>query len=587
MKYLKIFLFGIAVFLISLSYTYAGRRMDGIGNDLEGVIVDLEGNGLDVNRNPANLTFLDKTKLYIDFAGYGTVSPSPYILNFVTSPVNNIFTLVSLTYGNQVTRDTWQLTAPPTALTIGGALGNDSSTTIIETGSTTTLNDDWTKITSYSGLQEVTSVQGGRFNIGAGVGIKIDNNLCVGGKIAIENNDDGHTKNNATYSYNVIEVVPTNVKAAANESFNGVRTLSQDIKISTAPTSFAITGGVNFKPMSGLSLDVASNIRIKTGEVSNIGTATETIDKDPDGDNTVSNQDWINLNSYLVAGGKSGTKTISQNYKGDLSGVDMGVNAVGRFELSNDITLAVPVSYSLTPYKYSQNRNTITTILATGVSTIGGGVNNVYNQSNSTTDIYSVDYSQSVLSGGIGVNVKKFGADIGVGLRLSINNSETTIIDGADNVSRLETNTNNALTGYTTRTTTIQNDTSEVTTVTKTDGITIALPVGFEIPVVKGLVARAGLEQVWTMSRTGTTTTTKTNPKITTTITDGNSNVVAETRTTTIETTNLPEKRDSTMTTLYTLGLGFMVSDVLTIELVTNGNIFNINNIMASATFIF
>lgn len=601
--------------LVAAQFAYAGRRMDAIGTDLEGIIVDPEVNGVDVDRNPANLTLIDKTEASIDMAGPGTSTTtfinvaagstatiqttpvpaaSPYIFNFVMSPINKLTGQLSLTYGNSVTNDTWQLTPPSTSipptgpftpLSLSGSNGIDDDVLVTENSGTAATYDDWSKKITSRGTREFANDQGKRLNVGAAAGYKLNDKISLGVRAALETNDDGRIKENASYNYTVTAGI--SVPAGANEDFSGARTLEYDGSVSTAPTAIRAQAGTRID-LAEILIDASAGVRLKSGKISEAGTARDGIDLDPDKDNKLSNQDWIGTATYLGANGVSGTETIERNYSGDIKGMDIGAFVVPRKKIAKDITAAGIISFMSLPYSYTQSRSDKTTIAATAKNGTGGATaDNVYSGVGETTDTLQVDYACTGIGAGAGLNVRKLGVDFGIGVRATIYSIEETQTDGANKITTAESNVSNVNTGYLRRTTTTTNATGEVKTVTKTDATIVALPIGFEVSVTSGLVIRAGLRQVWVMAKTGVTETTTTNPTESTTVTDGASVTVKGSQTRTEVTNDLPETSGTAQYTYYTLGIGWQVIESLMLDVVTTGDILNINNIRASATWIF
>ncbi|OGF51699.1 MAG: hypothetical protein A2044_06755 [Candidatus Firestonebacteria bacterium GWA2_43_8] len=581
----------------------AGDRFDGLtySNSLEGIILDREINGVDPLRNPAYLYFTTKGKISIDSAAYGTGAGSPFKFNVALPLTSGMVLGGTVRYGNQLTWDVWRGILPVNLAANLAYTGNtgfsDSNTTQTETLLTTTTNDDWTKNTVYSGTSNFVVANGGRMDVLGMLAMKMADGMTIGIKAGIELNSDGNLKDISTYAKTFTEAVPLNVKAAADESFTGTRDIVIEQKTAVDPTAIKVVGGALLK-IAGMELDISANARLKSGEISTVCSASEAIDLDPDADNTInSTEDWITLNNYVGNGRKSGSKSLAREYKGNIGGMDLGATGVLRMGLNATTTLAIPVSFSSTPYSYSQNRTDTTNVTAVSSTLVGGTANNTHTYKQITSDLYTYDVSTSSLALGAGLNHKAESYNIGIGVKIIVGGSEVTIGNGADSVVTTSTNsvTNNAsagVTDYTTESVTVTSNTASVKTITRSSNSYLFIPVGIEGKVTDRLTVRGGITQAWIMTRMGDVETTTTTPSATTTTTNGGVPVVVTaTQSTTVVTNTLPEKQDSTMCTYYSLGLGYTVTDNLSIDISTNasagGNILDTGNIRASAVLSF
>ena len=588
----KVLVVLLAVFTAATAF--AGDRFNGLtySNALEGIILDREVNGVDVLRNPANMSALPKMRFSIDSAAYGTTNASPFSFN-LAMPMGSMIIGGSIRYGNANTVNTWQLTAPLGALAINGALANDSNTTLVETLTTGVTTDDWTKTTVYSGTRNVIGASGGRMDILGSLAMKMGDQMTIGVKAGMELNSDGKTTYNSNYAYNVTEVVPLDTTGvAADESFAGTRALTREQNTATDPTAIKVVAGALLK-LGGMDLDISALARLKSGDVSDKATASENVDIDPDldGDENAA-QDWIGLNTYLTTGRRSGSQSITRNYTGAVGGMDLGAAGILRMNLNPSTTLAIPVFFSSTPYNYTQARTDVTRV--TAISTvITGGVANTSTYIETTSDTYSCDYASSTVGIGGGLNHKGDTYTIGIGLKILSGGTETTVNDGADNFSCAGNNTDAASTGVTNYSQTITNQTNSIRTVTKTSNSSVYIPLGIEGKITDRLMLRGGITQAWLSSRSGVTTTTTTTPSVTDSTTDGvvAATIIGATQTNTVITNTLPETVNNTMCTYYSLGFGYTVTDNLTIDVSTDasagGNILDTGNIRASAVLIF
>jgi len=569
----------ISVILLLVVPAFAGDRFDGLnyGNSLEGVILDRQINGLDPLRNPANLIYSTKLMLAIDAPSMdinpftGQIYSNPIKFNLALPMASGMVLGFTANYGNNSTWQTWQATNPSWgSLDYNGWTGSDSNTTKIETGLTTTTNDDWTKKEIYSGTQNTIQTQGGRIDLLGGFGMKISDNLSFGAKVGIETNNDGKIKQNSTYSYNVSEVVPLNLKTlSADESFSGTKTVSSEQQIATDPTAIKVIGGVLLKVGDGLELDVSAFGRLKTGDVSEISNATETTDLNPDGDTKASINDWIgNLSGLLYDTGRtSASESIARNYKGSVSGMDLGSTAILRMKMNPTTTLVFPVSFSSNPYSYSQSRTDTT--VATAVSTAAlGGVSNTSIANQTTSYTYDCNCSSSTVGIGAGLNYKSDSYNIGIGVKVVVGGSETTENMGPSKVVTSGTNTNIAATGFTIVKQTTDNYTPNIKTVTKVNNTVIYLPIGMEGNITDRLMFRAGITPAWTMISQGQTVTTTTTPVTTTTTVNSGVPVVASTTQTQTSVTNtLPGNSSVQLIAYSNIGLGYKFTDNLLVDI--------------------